>query len=106
MLEAGMHVADCSSYIARDDEELEVLKAQRRPGRPPSTQEDRLRHRVENDEAEYRSGFWIPDVRDEDVRVKLSRWSGEWSALNTLKFIRIASGGGIKPSSFPPKGLS
>ena len=101
-----MGLANHKSFIGRDDEELESLKAQRRPGRPPSSQEDRLRHRKEDEQREYRSGFWVPELRDEQSRLKLERWNGEWAALNTLKFVRIDSGGGIKPSSFPPKGLS
>ncbi len=97
---------DFWSYIARDDEVLANLTAQRRAGRPPSSQEDRLRQRIESEEAEYRSGFWVPDLRDEDGRSKLQRWTGEWSALNALKFVRIALSGGIKLSSFPPRGRS
>ena len=86
--------------------ELDSLKAERRRGRPPSSQEDRLRHRKEDELREYKSGFWAPDLRDEESRLRLERWNGEWAALNALTFVRIVSGGRIKPSSFPPKGLS
>ena len=65
-----------------------------------------MRHRRENEQREYRSGFWVPELRDAESRLKLERWNGEWAALNTLTFVRIVSEGGIKPSSFPPKGLS
>lgn len=99
-------MADCRSFIAREDEELESLKARRRPGRPATSHEDSLSHRKENEQREYRAGFWIPELRDEESRSRLERWNGEWAALNTLTFVRIDSGGGIRPSSFPPKGLS
>lgn len=44
-------------YIGRDDEELEQLKAKRRPGRPASTQQDTLQQRIDNEKREYKSGF-------------------------------------------------
>ena len=55
---------------------------------------------------EYRAGFWVPDIGDEDGRTRLERWNGEWAGLNALKFVRVVEAGGIRPSSFPPKGLS
>ncbi len=93
-------------YIARDDEEVEALKAQRRPGRPSSSLEDQLRHRIEAEEKEFNSGFWIPDVRDEEGARKLRAWNQDWSSLNTLKFARIGKDAGMRASTFPPKGLS
>ena len=93
-------------YIARDDEEVAALKAQRRRGRPSSSQEDQLQHRIEAEETEFKSGFWVPDMRDEGGVRKLRAWSGDWSSLNTLKFVRIGKDGGIRASTFPPKGLS
>jgi translation machinery-associated protein 16 len=93
-------------YIARDTEELLALKAQRRLGRPSSSQEDQLRHRMEAEEKEFKSGFWIPDMREEKDTRKLRAWNGDWSSLNTLKFVRIGKEGGMKASTFPPKGLS
>jgi translation machinery-associated protein 16 len=93
-------------YIGRDGEELAALKAQRRPGRPPTSHEDQLRHRIEAEEKEFSSGFWIPDVRDDGGVRKLRAWNGDWSSLNTLKFARIVKDGGIRPSTFPPRGLS
>jgi translation machinery-associated protein 16 len=93
-------------YVARDDEELAGLKAQRRPGRPSTSQEDQLLHRIDAEEKEFKSGFWIPDIRDEEGARKLRLWSGDWSSLNTLKFGRISKEGGMRASTFPPKGLS
>lgn len=44
-------------YIARDNEELEQLKAKRRPGRPASSQQDALQTKINKEKQEYRSGF-------------------------------------------------
>lgn len=93
-------------YIARDDEELAGLRTQRRSGRPSSSQEDQIRHRIEMEENEFKSGFWIPDLRDDEGVRKLRAWNGNWSSLNTLKFVRISRESGIRASTFPPKGLS
>ena len=95
-----------SSFLAREDDDLVELKAQRRPGRPTSKAEERLTERKDAEAKEFRAGIWVPDLRDEDARSKLERWSEDWAGLNTLKFIRVVRDGAMKPSSFPPKGLS
>jgi translation machinery-associated protein 16 len=87
-------------YLGRDDEELLKLKAERRPGRPASTRQTLL------DQHQYASGFWVPDLQDEENLKKLKDWPGKWSGLATLKFARISKEGVKKESSFPPKGLS
>lgn len=93
-------------YVTRDAEELSSLRTQRRPGRPPTSQEDQLQHRMDGEEKEFKSGFWVPDLLDAEGVRKLLSWAGDWSSLNTLKFIRIGKERGIRPSTFPPKGLS
>jgi translation machinery-associated protein 16 len=77
--------ADSDSYIQRDDDELATLKAQRRKGRPPSADEERLTQMIDSE---------------------LERWSGDWAGMNSLKFVRVVETGAIRPSSFPPKGQS
>lgn len=97
---------DSSSYVRRDEDELQQVKAERRPGRPASTREDLLNRRIASDAQEYNSGYWIPDVTDDDTFKKLQSWTGEWSALGTIKFVRLTREGLLLPSSFPPKGQS
>ena len=92
--------------MKRDDDELLELQANRRPGRPTSTREDRLRQRIEAEESEYNTGFWVPDMRDAESKTSLRQWSGDWSSLSSLRFIRMTKKGEIRISSFPPKGLS
>ena len=65
-----------------------------------------LKQRIETDNKEYATGYWIPDIRDEDNVALLQRWGGHWGYLNTLKYIRVAKDGSIYQSSFPPKGQS
>lgn len=94
------------SYLSRHDKELAELKSQRRPGRPSSTREDLLQQFMTMEDREYNGGFWIPDMQDERNLRILRQWNGEWTALNTFKFIRLARDGTMQNSSFPPKGLS
>ncbi len=93
-------------YIKRDDEELARFKEERRPGRASSTREDLLKQRVTVEEREHNSGFWMPDVEDEQNLGLLRDWNGQWTSLSTLKYVRIARDGTKHPSSFPPKGQS
>lgn len=93
-------------FIGRENEELTELKAAQRPGRPKSKAEENILARIDSETKEYKSGFWIPDARDDDSLDKLKRWGGQWGGLNTLKFVRISKSAEIKPSSFPPKALS
>lgn len=101
----GLHT-DSVSYIQRDDDELANLKAQRRKGRPPSTDEERLTQMIDSEQREFRGGFWVPDLRDGDGRLKLEKWNGDWAGMNSLRFVRVVETGAIRPSSFPPKGQS
>lgn len=93
-------------FLGRDDEELANLKAQRRAGRPPSTRETLLKQNQAQEQGEYASGFWVPDLENSDNLQKLKDWNGQWPGLATLQFARISKDGFKRESSFPPKGLS
>ncbi|KAF2278482.1 uncharacterized protein EI97DRAFT_456872 [Westerdykella ornata] len=92
-------------FLGRDDEELAKLKAERRPGRPPSTRETQLEQKQAMEQGEYTSGFWMPELDKENLK-KLKLWSGKWESLPTLRFVRVTKDGRKLESSFPPKGLS
>ena len=94
------------SYLNGDNEELKILQADRRPGRPSTAKEDLLKQRMEMEEREYNAGYWVPDMEAESNLAALREWSGEWENLNSLKFIRVTKGGHRTESSFPPKGKS
>ncbi|KAI9816491.1 MAG: hypothetical protein M1827_001623 [Pycnora praestabilis] len=93
-------------YLQRDSEELANLRTERRPGRPTSTREDLLNQKATTEVKEFDTGFWMPDIEDTDNLAFLERWNGEWSSLNTMKFVRITRTGVRLDSSFPPKGQS
>jgi translation machinery-associated protein 16 len=93
-------------YLGRDDEELAKLKADRRPGRPPSTRQTLLEFNQKTEQNEYASGFWVPDLEDVINLMNLKQWNGDWAQLAQLKFVRISKEGFKKESSFPPKGMS
>lgn len=92
--------------INRDAEELAQLQQERRKGRPPLRREEALSQRTQTEEKEFKTGFWMPDLSDEDAFLKLKHWNGEWTALSSAKFIRLVIGGEKQASSFPPKGMS
>ncbi|KAJ5220356.1 hypothetical protein N7468_009560 [Penicillium chermesinum] len=93
-------------FINRDTEELTQLQQERRKGRPPTRREEALKQRLQTEEKEFKTGFWMPDLTEEDVLFALKRWNGQWSGLSTLKFLRLFQGGNKQASSFPPKGAS
>lgn len=103
---SGESLLIAGSHLSRYDEELAELKGQRRPGRPSSTREDLLKQSMSTEEREYNSGFWIPDMQDEGGLAILQGWNGEWTSLNTIKYVRLSRDGTLQRSNFPPKGLS
>ncbi|KZF21833.1 hypothetical protein L228DRAFT_269287 [Xylona heveae TC161] len=93
-------------FIHRDDEELSRLKKERRPGRPSSTREDMLKQRMAQEEKEWESGFWMPDMADAINMEKLRNWNQEWASLSPMLFVRINRAGVRHESSFPPRGAA
>ncbi|KAJ5289041.1 hypothetical protein N7478_002071 [Penicillium angulare] len=92
--------------INRDAEEIAELHQERRKGRPPTRREEALKQRTQTEEKEFKTGFWMPDLGEEDALLKLKHWNGEWTALSSAKFIRLCQDGSKQESSFPPKGMS
>ena len=95
-----------TKYLNREDETLAALKAERRPGRPPSTKQTLLEQQRDLEQKEYVSGLWMPDMRDESNVKRLKNWKGDWIALSPLSYVRVVKGGEIRESAFPPKGAS
>ncbi|KAL4810110.1 translation machinery-associated protein 16 [Aspergillus unguis] len=93
-------------YINRSVPEIEQLQSERRKGRPPSKREEALLQRTDVENKEFMTGFWMPDLTNEDVVRALVKWNGNWSGLSAMKFIRLVKDGGKQASTFPPKGLS
>ncbi|CAD0108327.1 unnamed protein product [Aureobasidium uvarum] len=93
-------------YLSREDEALAALKAERRPGRPKSTKQNILEQQQDQEQKEYESGLWIPDMQNEATLTKLRNWKGEWIALSPLTYVRVDKAGSKKESAFPPKGAA
>lgn len=93
-------------YINRDEEELSQLQQERRKGRPPIRREEALTQRVETEQKEFKTGFWMPDLSDLDVLLGMKNWNRQWSGLSQLTFIRLTQAGDKQSSSFPPKSIS
>ncbi|MCJ1411709.1 hypothetical protein MMC19_005801 [Ptychographa xylographoides] len=93
-------------YLERGDDEYNQLRSERRTGRPRSTREDLLKQRMDMENREYDGGFWAPDMMDLPNLEILRNWNGEWTSLNTLKYVRLSRNGTKHDSSFPPKGQS
>ena len=105
-LYSGIPPLILASYIQRNDDELAKFKSERRPGRPRSNREDRLKQLISTEEREFEGGFWIPDMTDARNIELLQNWNGEWTSLNLLKYVRLSKSGARHESSFPPKGQS
>lgn len=93
-------------YINRGASEIEQLQSERRKGRPPGKREEALIQRTEAEDKELKTGFWAPDITQDDVVKRLKVWKGDWAGLGAMKFIRLTQDGTKHPSSFPPKALS
>ncbi|KAI9661309.1 MAG: hypothetical protein M1821_009636 [Bathelium mastoideum] len=89
-------------FLEQDEEELMQTKATRRSGRPASARQDLLQAKVDLEQKEYNSGFWLPDMEDDRNMERLREWDGEWNSLNNLIFVRITRAGKKSPSQFPP----
>jgi len=94
------------TYLSRHSDELAALKTERRPGRPASTREDALKQLQAQEENEFVSGFWMPDLEDEKNVETLRSWGGHWVSLGTMRFVRVNKEGGRRGSVWPPKGNS
>ncbi|KAL1958495.1 hypothetical protein VTO42DRAFT_4359 [Malbranchea cinnamomea] len=93
-------------YLSRHSSELNQLRAERRKNRPPSKREETLAQLEEIEAKEFASGFWVPDMGNQENLKKLKAWNKDWSAMNNITFVRVSKDGGKKESSFPPRGLS
>ncbi|KAL1301654.1 hypothetical protein AAFC00_005874 [Neodothiora populina] len=93
-----------NSYLDRDNETLDDLRAERRPGRPPNPKQTLLEQQRATEQREYEYGFWMPDMQDANNLAKLKEWKGEWVGLGQIKFVRVEKAGRVRESAFPPKG--
>lgn len=105
-METASIQAIITDYIARNDDELAQLKAERRAGRPASNRQTLLEQQRHLEESEYTSGFWVPNLQDDETLMNLEAWEGNWAGLGNLRYIRIDGAGNVHESQFPPRGAS
>lgn len=94
---------EVEQFIARGEVKIAVLEGERRQGRPMGREEERVRTRKEEEEREFETGFWVPDLRDEENLRRLREWKGDWVGLNVVRFARVRRDGEIVVSSWPPR---
>lgn len=79
-----------TSFVSRDQEEVDKLQAQRRPGRPASSKQDQLTMKIEKEQKEFKTGFLVPDLTDRMTVERVRQWRGDQGGLNVIKFVRVA----------------
>ena len=94
---------EVEQFIARGEAKLVVLEGERRQGRPMGKEEERVRRRREEEEREFETGFWVPDLRDEENLRRLREWNGDWVGLNVVRFVRVRKDSEIVVASWPPR---
>lgn len=81
------------TFINRDLDELEQLRAARRPGRPSSKRQDLLEFRIKQEQHVYETGWKVPDLRDPVNVTKLRLWQGGHGGLTSIKFMLVKKDG-------------
>lgn len=76
-------------FIQREYEELDELKKNRRPNRPPSNRQLLLQQKYDREMEEFKKGFLCPDLTDGHNVTTLRNWNGTLGSLNALKTIRV-----------------
>lgn len=83
------------SFVDRDDEEIEQLKAKRKSNRPTSNRQMLLENKKALEMEEFRKGFQTPDLTIGDNVTFLRNWNGSFGSMSTLKLIRMDINGNI-----------
>lgn len=87
---SAVHTFVKDNFLTRHHDELEELKADRRPGRPPHKREVELKEIIAKELQEYNEGLVIPDFTNK-TNVKLLReWQGDPQALPLFRMVRIS----------------
>ncbi|RLV93976.1 Translation machinery-associated protein 16 [Spathaspora sp. JA1] len=77
-------------FIGRFDDELEELRATRRPGRPATARQQILEEKVKHDRQVYATGIKVPDLTDKLTVQRLILWNGTTGGTTTMKFTHIS----------------
>ena len=77
-------------FLTRFDDELEELRANRRPGRPATNRQQILEEKVKHDQQIYATGIKVPDLSDIETVKRLKLWNGTTGGATVMKFIHIS----------------
>lgn len=75
------------TWISRNDDEIESLKEQRRPGRPKSKKLEQLEEVKAKEVHQFETGWKVPDLRHKQTCVFMKSWAGDHGKLTAMKHI-------------------
>ncbi|KAJ3397764.1 hypothetical protein HDV05_002877, partial [Chytridiales sp. JEL 0842] len=76
-------------YISRNDDDIQTLQSQIRPGRPKPTKLLNLEMLKQADQHEYETGMKIPDLTDPKSVTALRNWEGDYNGLHLIKMVDV-----------------
>lgn len=77
------------TWISRNDDELESLKEERRPGRPKPKKLEQLEDVKEKEVHQFETGWKVPDLRHRQTLMYMKSWTGDHGSLTAMKHIII-----------------
>ncbi|QSL64475.1 hypothetical protein MERGE_001776 [Pneumocystis wakefieldiae] len=75
-------------YIHRNDSKMEDSSSSDLHPRH-SSKKEALKQVFYNEQDEYKNGFYVPDLTDQENVLALKNWTGNYNDLHTLKFILV-----------------
>lgn len=79
------------AYIDRDDQELELLKDARKPGRPTSNKQLLLESKKKQELGIFETGWYLPNLMDSKTVKNLRNWNGTFGGNNNIDKILVSS---------------
>lgn len=77
------------NFITRYDEDLEIFRQERRPGRPPSAKHKILEEAAKDERDKYKTGIKIPDISDKTTVDRLRNWNGTIGGVTAFKYVTV-----------------
>lgn len=86
-----------NEYICRNDEEIEQMEKERRPGRPMTNRHQIMIEKRKHDQHLFVTGFRMPDLSDDETTRRLRNWNGTSGSVSAWQFTLITE----KPQANP-----
>lgn len=77
------------AYICRNDEELEEMEKERRPGRPMTNKHQIKLEKRKHDQHIFETGFKCPDLTDIQTVSRLRNWNGTSGSVSSWKWTLV-----------------